>query len=337
MAFAQPASLSSQKLKAIQATLQENEALWPALLIFLGALFLLNLFAFYPLIISVALAATCGIIAYYVPEKPFIGTILGVLLALPAIAYQAPLFAWIYLLIISLTLFKAFEDWYLISFLEIIICAPFSPFPLTFLGGFVQFGLTLGALYGGSKRSILISLPAVFLILLLSTLWLSPNSAFMLTRPLDASYGPALAIDNVQVLARDARAAPELAALIPAAIGGMAGLADPRIIMAVGPAMGQVGQNSYKLLVEDAAILQLAAWAATLFIIGLLPGFLKGVHKQLMAGACIIFIPLSHMFIAGTYGLHLPADIWFYTGVTILLLYLMEAGHLDVARERLVR
>ena len=337
MALAQPATLSSQKLKALQATLQENEALWPALLIFLGALFLLNLFAFYPLIISVALAAVCGIIAYYLPEKPFIGTILGVLLALPAIAYQAPLFAWIYLLIISLTLFKAFEDWYLISFLEIIICAPFSPFPLTFLGGFVQFGLTLGALYGGSKRSILISLPAVFLILLLSTLWLSPNSAFMLTRPLDASYGPALSIDSVQVLARDSRAAPEMAALIPSAIGGLGGLVDPRVIMAVGPAMGQVGQNSYKLLVEDAAILQLAAWAATLFIIGLLPGFLKGMHKQLMAGACIIFIPLSHLLIAGAYGLHLPVDIWFYTGVTIMLLYLMEAGHLDVARERLVR
>ncbi len=330
MASAAPlATLSSQKFKAVQATLQENEQLWPALLVFLGALFLLNLFVFYPLPISILLALTCAIAAYYYPPG---GTILGVLLALPAIAYQAPLFAWIYLLIISLTLFKAFDDWYLISFLEIVICAPFSPFPLVFLGGFVQFGLTLGALYGGSKRSILISLPAVFVILLLSTLWLTPNSAFMLTKPLAELYGPAL-----PTLARDTLPVPEIPSLVSAGITGMGGLINGTVIMSVGPAMGKVFDNAVKLLVNDAALLQLIAWAATLFIVGLLPGYLKGVHKQLMAGACIVLIPISHMAIASMYGLALPVEIWFYTGVTVILLYLMEQGHLDIARERFVR
>ena len=332
------ATLSSQKLKAIQATLQENDKLWPALLVFLGALFLLNLFVFYPLPISILLAGVCGAIAYQFPEKgPIIGTILGVLLAFPAIAYQAPLFAWIYLLIISLSLFKAFDDWYLISFLAIIICAPFAPFPLTFLGGFVQFGLTLGALYGGSKRSILISLPAVFLILLLTTLWLTPNSAFMLTRPLEASYGPALTIDGVQVLARDSLPPPDIPGLVSAGLSGLSSVANPRVFMSVGPAMGQVWQNALKLLIDDCALLQLIAWAGTLFIVGLLPGVIKGVHRQFMAGACIILIPASHMVIAGLYGIPLPLEIWFYTGVTLLLLYLMEAGHLNIARERMVR
>ena len=328
-ASVQPATLSSQKLKAVQATLQENEQLWPALLVFLGALFLLNLFPFYGLPVSLLLALACALAAYYHPPA---GTILGVVLALPAIAYQAPLFAWIYLLIISLTLFKAFDDWYLISFLEIIICAPFSPWPLTFLGGFVQFGLTLGALYGGSKRSILISLPAVFFILLLSTIWLTPNSAFMLTKPLAATYGPAM-----PSLMRDALPAPEITALVSSGIGGLSGLLNGAVIMSVGPAMGQVANNAVNLLVNDAALLQLIAWAVTLFLVGLLPGYLKGVHRQLMAGACIILIPISHELIASVYGIPLPLEIWFYTGVTIGLLYLMEAGHLDIARERLVR
>ncbi|VVB57558.1 VCP-like ATPase [uncultured archaeon] len=329
VAAAPPASLSSQRLKAVQATLQENEQLWPAILVFLGALFLLTLFPFYPLLVAVLLALVCGAAAYYYPPG---GTILGVLLALPAVAYQSPLFAWIYLLIISLTLFKAFDDWYLISYLAIIICAPFSPFPLSFFGGFVQFGLTLGALYGGSKRSILISVPAVFLILLLSTIWLTPNSAFMLTKSLESTYGPAM-----PALARNALPIPDIPDLVSSGMGGLSGLVSGQVIMSVGPAMGKVGDNAAKLLINDSALLQLAAWAATLFVIGLLPGILKGIHKQLMAGACIIFIPISHELIASAYGIPLPIEIWFYTGVTIVLLYLMEQGHLDIARERFVR
>ncbi len=337
MASAQAATVSGQKFKAIQATLQENEALWPALLVFLGALFMLNLFYFYPLWLTFILAALCGALAYYMPDKPFIGTILGVILAFPAIAYQAPIFAWLFTLIVSLTLFKAFNDWYLISFLEIVVCAPFAPPPLIFLGGFVQFALTLGALYGGSKRSIFLSLPAVFLILLLTTLWLAPNSAFMLTKPLELNYGPALSVGDQLVLSRDRLLIPDIKNLVTDGINAMGNLITADTIRMVNPALMKVINNSFNLLVNDAALLQLAAWAGALFLIGYIPGVVRGVHRQLMAGAVIIIIPLSHYFIANLYGIQFPNEIIFYTAVTLILLYLMEAGHLNIARENIER
>lgn len=340
MPTAPAATVSGQKFKAITVTLQENEALWPALLVFLGALFLLNLFYFYPIWLTFILAALCGALAYYMPDKPFIGTILGVILAFPAIAYQAPIFAWLYTLIVSLTLFKAFNDWYLISFLEIVVCAPFAPHPLIFLGGFVQFGLTLGALYGGSKRSIFMSLPAVFLILLLTTLWLTPNSAFMLTKPLELNYGPALQLGDTLVLARDRLPIPDVSSLVSEGLNALGQLITGDTIRMVNPALIKVVNNSFTLLASDAALLQLAAWAGALFLIGFIPGIpgiARSVHRQLLAGGVIVIIPLSHYAVASIYSIPFPIEIWFYTAFTLILLYLMEAGHLDIAREKIER
>ncbi len=322
------ASLHSQKLKAVVQTMRTDTSLWPALLVALGALFLLNLFTFYPLAITLLLAVVVGAIAYYHPPA---GTGLAVLLAFPAVAYQSPLFAWLYLMVIALTLFEVFSNWAIISFLSIIICAPFSPFPLSLLGGFVPFGLTLGALYSGSRRSIYISIPAVFFILLLSTLWLSPNSAFMLTRPLDANYGPA-----IDALSRSHQ--PEAALLdLPAqAAGSIVRMFTPDIVYGVNSALGKVADNLAKLLISDAALLQLIVWAAVLFVVALIPGRFSGPHKQVMAGLALLLVPASHYLISSVYGIEVPLEIWAYTLVSIAALFVLEHYSIDLSRERLL-
>lgn len=322
------ASLSGQKTKAMLLTLQQNDALWPALLVAAGTLFLLSVFPFYPLWLIFILAALTGAIAYSYPPG---GTLAGVLLAFPAIAYQAPIFAWPYTLVIAVCLFEVFTEWSLISFLKIIICAPFAPFPLSLLGGFVQFGLTLGALYSGSKRSILMSIPAVTLIILLSTLWLEPNSSFMLTKSLgnDGIYAPSL-----PAFARNAQPEPTLAQ-IPAEILNLPSrLFSGEVISQVNPALAKIGDNLAKMLISDSAILQLVAWTGVLFLVGFLPARLQGAHKQLMAGSIILFIPLTHFLISQIYEIPFPLEIVPYTIASIFALAILERSGMNIARER---
>ncbi|GEM_PF-357349 len=323
-------SVSGQKTKAMIQTLRQDESLWPAVLVFFGTLFLLFIFPFFHPMLIFGFAFLTGAIAY---KSPQFGTILGVLLAFPAIAYQSPLFAWLYLLVIALTLWEAWTHWYVISFLKIVICAPFAPFPLSLLGGFVQFGLSLAALRSGSRESILISIPSVIFILLLSTLWLTPNSAFMVTKSLgqDSIYLPA--IDSLQ---RNSIDEPALAELPGAIFGSLGNVASWEVASKLSPALGKVFNNLIKLLLEDAALLQLIAWTGVLFLIGFLPGRVSGTHKQLMAGCILFLIPTTHWFITAIYDIPFPYEILAYTVVSIVLIGVLEHYNFQISRERLI-
>lgn len=328
-------SLSGQKTKAMLQTLRQDESLWPAVLVFFGTLFLLSLFEFYHPALILAMAIGTGIIAY---KAPHIGTLIGVILAFPAIAYQSPLFAWLYMLVLALSLWEVWTRWYVISFLKIIICAPFAPFPLSILGGFVQFGLTLAALRSGSKDSILISIPSVVMILLLSTLWLAPNSAFMLTQPLgtDSIYAPAL--DTLQ---KNLLPAPELIELPSAFFAGLGNVFSWEVASKLSPALGKVFDNLLILFLQDSAFLQLVAWTGVLFLIGFLPGHFESITifgiragKQFVAGSILFLIPITHWVISSIYDMQYPTEILAYTVSSVVFVGLLEHYNFKISRER---
>ncbi|MFH1306140.1 MAG: hypothetical protein ABIH83_00585, partial [Candidatus Micrarchaeota archaeon] len=179
-------SLSSQKLKAAAITLQENQSLWAAILITIGAFFIFSAIPFYGIFVSLFIALICGISGYFNPK---IGTAFSLLFVIPAFAFQSPAFAWVFVLVaIGAALFELKENWIFFPILQIAIFAPFSPIP--YAGILTYIALALGALHLGSKRSLYISIPAIFFILLLSTLWLDTNSAFLPTLSLE-NYAPA--------------------------------------------------------------------------------------------------------------------------------------------------
>src|SRR3989338_8833535 len=94
----QQKTLVQQKVAVQVKLMMENESLWAALLIFLGALFLLNTFPFYPIYLTFILAIVCGGVAYKVP---WAGTGLSMVVTFPAVAYQSPLFAWVFAILLS--------------------------------------------------------------------------------------------------------------------------------------------------------------------------------------------------------------------------------------------
>lgn len=283
--------LSGQRLKARLLSLRQNPSLGGAALVALGTLFLLLAFPFYPLPVVPVLAAIAGAIAYrYAP----LGTLVGMLLAMPAVVYQSAVFGWVYLLLIAITMFEMFEHWSIISFLQIVILAPFAPYPFSFLSGFTYLAMALAALYIGSKKSILVSIPAVYFVLLLSTIWMTQNSAFMPVLDPQSAYGP-----EMEALGHNRLPEAGFAEIFPSISGGFGRMLSESSQMM--PAFGKIISNTSILLLQDSAILQLASWAAVLFAIGFLPGRSADRFKQTGAVLFLFAIPLVQYLISTIY------------------------------------
>jgi len=320
--------MGRQKMLAAVQMLKSDDNLGNALLVAFGALFLLLSFQFYPLFIIPILALLCGILAY---KQPPLGTILGMFFALPAIAYQAPVFAWLFSLALALTLFEAFEHWSTISFLEIAILAPFAPFPFSLLSGFLFLALGIAAMRFGSKHSFAVSIPAIFVVLLLSSLWMQQTSSFItISNNYSSLYGPIMG-----ELQNNAKPAAELAEIVPAAAGAMASLIQFDNLRVVSPALGKLVGNIITLLARDSAAAQLFTWAAALFLCAFLPARFEHRFRQTIASFSLFLVPLSNFFIAPAFNNPFEPASFFYCGASIAIIAAMEYYGFSLSRERL--
>ena len=315
-------SIAKQKVAAYVKMAQKSEGFWAALLVFIGALSLLAAIPFYPLSIAFVLALACGAVAY---KSPPIGIALGFILVLPALSYQSPIFGWVGLLVLAVMFFKVFENWGEIALLEVIVLLPFAAFPLSLFSGFVYLFMVLGSFHFGSAKSLIISIPAVFLILLLSSIWLVPNAAFF---PLNLdSYAP---IDYLQ-LTKPALSISQIGGQIGPALANMADL------QAAGSAWKTISQivgNAVTILIADSGILQLALWAAVLFFAGWYPGKSKSKWKQTVAAAPILAVPLVYLGISSIYGEAWNPLMFVYAGISVGAVALLDYKGISISQER---
>ena len=252
-------SMAAQKVAAYVSLAQKNESLWNGILIFLGALMLLGTIPFYPIYLVFLLAAACGVIGFKRPEFGLIG---GVLLGLLAVVYQSPVFAWFYLLILVVLLFEVFEAWLIIVALEIFILAPFAFGGLPFSGWITIIGMAIGSLYFGSKKSLSISLTSITLILMLSSVWLVQNTAYL---PLNMDlYQPGKA----ELLLT--KQATDLGSMGAGLADGLGMLFDMRSITNIWDSVWWVAVNVFIMLdpTKDSLLLQLMGWTVSLFLLG---------------------------------------------------------------------
>ena len=329
----QKLSSGTLQLQVQMQSLSENASFWRALLVFFGSLFLLSAFPFYPLPVIFVLAIATGAIAYFAPtlgaiSPPALGTIASVLLAFPTVVYQSPIFGWLYLLVIAAVLFQVDVAWEIISFLSIAVLAPFAPFPISLFGGFVMLAMALAALREGSARSIYISLPAVFLILLFSSVWVVQNNAFM---PITLGN-----YQRIDVLLKDAKDVPMLADMPQAAANGFVAMFSMDNVQNFYAAMGGVAENILKLVASDSAIIQLATWALILFLIGWLPGqkFLaRNKHKQLIVSLALLLVPIENFALNHLYGVPFDLLVIPYAIASIAVIGLLEKSGITITRE----
>jgi SpoVK/Ycf46/Vps4 family AAA+-type ATPase/intein/homing endonuclease len=317
----QQQSLAGQKVAATLASIQKNEGLWGAVLVFLGALFLLSAIPFYPIYLAFILAAACGAVSY---KSPPVGLMAGAVLAFPAIIFQTPVFGWFYLLLLALILFEAFENWKVIAVLEILVLAPFSFGGLPLMGWITIAGMGIGALYFGSKKSVAVSLPSVILILLLSSIWLVENSAYM---PMNMSlYEPG---KPELKITKEAVGIGDLGGALGDALGNFLSFENMALI---GGSLGWILGNITLLLTADSMVLQLIGWGVALYLIGYLPPRIKQRPQLLSSLALLILLPVNFL-ISMVYGT--PFRFEFVGGIIfgIAVLGILEHFGISISRE----
>ncbi|MFA5049597.1 MAG: AAA family ATPase [Candidatus Micrarchaeia archaeon] len=315
-------SLQSQKVKAYINILQKDENFWNALLVFLGALFILSAIPFYPLFLVPFLSLGCAATAYF--KKPYAGTFLSILLAFFAMLFQSTVLGLVFSLIVALTLFEMFEKWAIISALQIIIFAPFAPYPLSYLSGFVMLGMVLFSLHFGSKKSILISIPSVLLILLLSSIWLLPTSSFFYL-DLD-KYAPAVSsLEISKPAATFGNLLPDLASL-------PSKLLDFKAYGQFNDALGKIFSNFFTILFSDSGFIQLLIWTTTLFVISFLSGRIKN-RSQTISSLFLFFVPFTYYFLSQSFGYAFEWSIFLYAFLSVLIIASFEHFNISFSRE----
>lgn len=319
-------SLGEQKVLTYAKLVEKSEGFWNSVLVFLGALALLSAIPFYPLPVAFFAALACGAIAF---RFPHFGVALGVVLVLPALAYQSTILAWLGLLVLAVVLFEMFDNWGVIALLEIVCLAPFAAYPLAVLAGFVYFMMAWGSLHFGSAKSVIISVPAVLLILLLSSLWVAPNNAYL---PVAMGlYEPGV---QAVMLSKPALGLGEFSGAIGPALANAFNFAGAKDIF---PAMGKIYDNLMRLLFMDFGLFQVAVWALALYLVGWLPAQLRGKWAQAMSASALLIVPVSYFAMGMVLNFAFNPLMFFYIIATVALFGALEFAGIKISKEKQIR
>jgi len=314
-------TMSQQKVQAYISIAQKSDTFWAGIVIFLGALMLLSSFPFYPAYVVFILAAICALIA--IKSPPF-GVLAGVILAFPTIVYQSSVFGWFYILIMVLVMFEAFEDWLIIASLEIIALAPFAFGGFPFAGYISLIGMAVAALHFGSRKSLAISLSSVAIILLLSSIWLVPNTAYM---PIKMSVYQPGRTDLMLT-----RPVVDIANLPKELNDAVARFLSWNNLSTINDSFGTIIGDIQNLALKDSLILQVIGWGIALFLLGFLPAQIKKHSQSLASLSLLILIPVYYL-VSMVYGV--PFMLEFAAGIVISIAVLcgLEYLNINISRE----
>lgn len=313
-------SLAGQKVVAYVKIAQQSERFWNAAVVALATLLLLATFPLFPLALAIILSALCGLVA---TRKPPVGMILNGILGLLAVSYQAPALGLVYLLFLALLMFEVFENWLLIAAAEIIVFAPFAFGSVPLMIILSVFVLAASCHYLGSRMSMFLSAPAVYIMLLLSSLWLIQSSSLPLYLQ---QYQPGEPLMTPTV------AEPGFAE-VPGAIAHAVGnLISVESVNNLGLIIFVLIDKTIKMLFVDSGLVQIIGWAAVLFAMSFAAGRMKKRAQLVSSLILLLLIPVNFLacMISGVnFSYELPAAV----AVSIVLLGLMEQFGINIARE----
>lgn len=313
-------SLNAQRVAAYMKMAQDNEELWHAILIFLATLFLLGSIPFYPVYLVFFIALLCGAIGYKSPQA---GVVLGAVLALPAIAYQSAMFGWIYLLVLALVLFKVFDYWAIISVIEILILAPFA-FGRLFFGWITILGMAIGAFHFGSKKSMLLSLPAMFAILLLSAIWQVDTGYFPIAIGIHQPGNTDLLFQKPPV---------EVFELGEKSIGGVFGLLSAENTSKLWDVVGHFITSIFRVLFADSGIVQLIGWAVALYGMSYLSGIIKQKYSATISSCALLLVILVYFGIGILWNVGFRVELAAAVIGTIVFVGILDSFGVTISRE----
>ncbi len=157
----QSTPMTLYRIRDAYDTIVSNDNFTDAMLATIGFIALSAALPFYPITLTVLLAA---LVFYAGLRHGFLGLILMFLLAFPMLAYQVPAIALLFIIVMSFSLIYGYMHYRTIAFLYILIALPFSP-----IGYLLEIPIFMFAVITiGHKRSIVLALLVVFGVVALS-------------------------------------------------------------------------------------------------------------------------------------------------------------------------
>ncbi len=322
-------SLRVKKYTAFLLDIEQNEDLARALLVFVGAISLLLAFPFYSPLLIPFLALASALLAYW---RPPLGVIFAEFIAFPAIAYQSTILAWLFTIVLSVTMFEAFTNWRIFAVLMVIIFSPFARNPLNhteqfwILGGVIIPIVMFASLMLGSKRSLMMSVPSVLMVLLLTSVWGFQNSAFMPVNLDGLSYEQPRSFE----VAKPALGFFELGDGLRQAFYDFI---DFSKVKEVGPGMGVVFRNGLTMFFSDSALVTLIAWTIAVFLIGFLPGRLRTKWKDSIATSSFLIVIFGYWIATIISKTSFEFIIFFWVGASVALFAYTDSRKIYFTRE----
>jgi SpoVK/Ycf46/Vps4 family AAA+-type ATPase len=323
-------SLKDLRFKAMLKEVEENTAFANALLVMAGCFFLLITFPLYPLWLIPFILIMVGFIAYY--HAP-LGTMVSTFVAFPAVAYQSPLFAWFFTLVMSITLITSFTYWHVISLLFITVFAPFN----SLLGFFVPPLLTFSTLYLGSKRGSFVTLITVLMVLILSVAWgissgSVANSAFLVYNPAKLSDVYAQRVQEFSALSKRTNI-PDIGELGTDIVLAFGNLYKWDSMQYIGTSINAILATFFILIINDSALVEIFFWMAAAFLTGSISGMLDRRHKNSIAAASSLLIPIGYWLSCAISEQPFNPLVFPSVLLGIALVFFLEYNGVDISRE----
>ncbi|MCX6776503.1 MAG: AAA family ATPase [Candidatus Micrarchaeota archaeon] len=325
-------SLKDLRFKAMLKEVEENTAFANALLVMAGCFFLLITFPLYPVWLIPFILLLVGFIAYH--HAP-LGTMVSTFIAFPAVAYQSPLFAWFFTIVISLTLLLSFTYWHIISLLFILVLAPFN----SMLGFFVPPLLMFSTLFLGSKKGSFVTFVAVLLVLILSVMWgrgtgVVDNSAFIVYNPTGSRLVELYDQKGAEFSAFAKRiSVPDVSELGNAMVSAFGNIYKWDSMQYVGSSIDAIMSVLFILAITDSALVQLFFWTAAMFLAGSISGLLDRRYKNSIASTCSLLIPIGYWLSCAISEQTPDPFVFLSTSIGMALVFFLEHNGVDISRE----
>jgi len=317
-------NLYREKVRAIVATLEKDERFLAAILIYLATLSVLFAFPIFPEYAVPFIALIPAAITYY---NHILGTILCVFAGLSAIVYQTPVFGWVYTLVFSITLVTVFNYWFILAILQIIVFAPFAK-GLGLFGGIIIPVIFLTALRLGAKRSLLVTLPAVYIVLLLTAMWGVDNGAFIVVN--HAAYEKIREGIPPEIImpVKEPTNVLNIASVMVEAFQGMF---SSDVFTYINPLIGLTWNTTITLLFGDVGLLEILVIGGVMYLASLIPGIVRGNLRQTYATIVFWLLIPAYYFFALLTNNPFHWQIIIYVGLTTALVYYLDLKKFKIA------
>ena len=309
------------RLKAIGIKLAQQPQLWRGLLIAGGFLSFALFFPFYGLLLPL-LALIVFVVGYH---HPIFGVILSFLCILPAISYQVPVFAWLFLVLVGMVFFLVFNNWYVIAALLFVVSAPFAPEPFNLLlGPLTILVLAVSSLALGSRKSLYVLPVTFYLILMLSVFWSAHNSAFLTisenTFASDSSLIPS-------------KYEPSTLAIMGQIPDSISDLFSYEVIREVNAIISVWGEGTMNLFFSDAGLLQIILWSIVFYAVAYLPIVLYGKWSQFVPSLVLIALIPIHFISSELSGLDPDLMVIPAVALTVGVMWVLDNYNIKITKE----